>query len=150
MNAITFVLLSEGIPIIYYGTESAFDGGNDPNCREVLWPTGFTGNSTTLGLFIKQVISYRKQAQVWTNSQIQRYSDNSFYAFTRGNTFVATTNVGSGGQQQQRSITYHPYPNGTKLCNVFQCGDCVTVQNAAFSVTLVSGYPKIYDPTVHC
>jgi glycosidase len=149
-NALVFVLLSEGIPIIYYGTESAFNGGNDPYCREPLWPTNYNGNSTSLGDFLRTVISYRKQAQVWSNSQIQRYSDDSFYAFTRGTTFVALTNVGNGGAQQQRTITYHPYSNGQKLCNVFQCNDCVTVENASFDVTLDNGYPKIYDPSVHC
>ncbi len=50
--------------------------------------------------------------------QVQRYSDDSFYAFTRGTTFVALTNVGSNGSSQQRTITYHPYADGTKLCNL--------------------------------
>lgn len=30
-------LTSVGIPIVYYGTEQYFTGGNDPNNREVLW-----------------------------------------------------------------------------------------------------------------
>lgn len=44
-NAITYVLLSEGIPIIYYGTEQGFNGGNDPYNREPLWPSNFNTNS---------------------------------------------------------------------------------------------------------
>lgn len=148
-NALLYVLLSEGIPIIYYGTEAAFNGGNDPYCREIFWPTGYNPN-TELGKFLQQVIAYRKQAQVWENSQIQRYSDDTFYAFTRGDTFVAMTNVGTNGQQQTRTISYHPYSNGQTLCNLFDCSDCVTVQSGTFQVTLNGGYGKVYDPTIRC
>jgi alpha-amylase len=51
-------------------------------------------------------------------TQVQRYADDTFYAFTRGTTFVAMTNVGSGGATQQRTITYMDYPDGTRLCNL--------------------------------
>lgn len=37
-KAITaFCLTNDGIPIIYYGSEQAFAGGNDPYNRETLW-----------------------------------------------------------------------------------------------------------------
>mmetsp|Transcript_3444 Transcript_3444/g.2431 ORF Transcript_3444/g.2431 Transcript_3444/m.2431 type:complete len:109 (+) Transcript_3444:199-525(+) len=37
-SAVTFALFAQGIPIIYYGTEQYFSGGNDPYNREALWP----------------------------------------------------------------------------------------------------------------
>lgn len=40
-NGIVYVLYSTGIPIIYYGTEQGFNGGNDPNNREPLWTSGY-------------------------------------------------------------------------------------------------------------
>jgi hypothetical protein len=43
-------------------------------------------------------VAARKTSQVWASPQVQRYSDSQFYAFTRGDVFVATTNVGSGHQ----------------------------------------------------
>lgn len=36
-NALTFSVTSRGIPFVYYGGEQAFNGGNDPWCREALW-----------------------------------------------------------------------------------------------------------------
>lgn len=37
-KAITaFSILSVGIPVIYYGSEQLYAGGNDPQNREVLW-----------------------------------------------------------------------------------------------------------------
>lgn len=36
-NALIFTLLTDGIPIVYYGDEQYFSGGNDPANREPLW-----------------------------------------------------------------------------------------------------------------
>ena len=49
---------------------------------------------------------------------MQRYSSDNFYAFTRGDTFVALTNAGSNGGLVKTTITYQPYPDGTKICNL--------------------------------
>jgi len=144
LNALTYVLMSTGIPIVYYGTEQDFRGGNDPFCREPLWPTGFNTNTATYR-FLTQVIAYRKKAQVWQSPQVQRYSTNNFYAFTRGQVFVGVTNAGSGSSVSY-PITYHPYSDGTKLCNVLASNDCVTVANKQFQCTLQNGMPKIYAP----
>jgi len=138
--------MAEGIPIVYYGSEQGFNGGNDPYNREPLWTTSFN-QQTTLFQFIQLVNNYRKKAAVWEDEQIQRYADDSFYAFTRGSSFVALTNVGSSGSTVSRTITYHPYSSGTKLCNLFYpTTDCLTVQNGQFTVYLVSGECKIYYP----
>eukprot|EP01116_Phalansterium_solitarium_P017246 TRINITY_DN4198_c0_g1_i1.p1 TRINITY_DN4198_c0_g1~~TRINITY_DN4198_c0_g1_i1.p1 ORF type:complete len:468 (-),score=96.29 TRINITY_DN4198_c0_g1_i1:172-1575(-) len=145
-NGLAYTLLSVGIPIIYYGTEQGFNGGNDPDNREVLWTTAFATN-TDLYQFLQTVITVRKKYQVWNSTQVQRYSDNSFYAFTRGNLFLATTNVGSNGSPQTRPITYHPYADNTKLCNWLDNTDCVVVTNKQFNVQLVNGMPKIYVPS---
>eukprot|EP00345_Euplotes_harpa_P010929 CAMPEP_0168338790 /NCGR_PEP_ID=MMETSP0213-20121227/13067_1 /TAXON_ID=151035 /ORGANISM="Euplotes harpa, Strain FSP1.4" /LENGTH=361 /DNA_ID=CAMNT_0008344681 /DNA_START=1 /DNA_END=1083 /DNA_ORIENTATION=- len=36
-NALVFALYMQGIPIVYYGAEQGFNGGQDPANREVLW-----------------------------------------------------------------------------------------------------------------
>jgi alpha-amylase len=144
-NAITYTLMAAGIPIIYYGTEQGYAGTNDPNNRESLWQTRFSTQSPLYQL-IRTIISYRKQAQIWQYPQVQRYSDDTFYAFTRGTTFVALTNGGSGSGTLMRNITYHPYKEGTKLCEIFYPTDCVLVQNGAFPVYLDNGESKIFYP----
>ena len=143
---LVFTLMANGIPIIYYGTEQGFNGAIDPKNREPLWPTGFP---TTFPLyqFLKVVITTRKNNQVWQYPQVERYADDQFYAFTRGNVFVATTNVGSHGNTVTRQITYHPYTAGTRICNVFWAGDCVSVTSAGFAVVLLNGESKIFVPS---
>jgi len=141
--ALTFLLMSRGIPIVYYGTEQGFDGGMDPANREVLWTSSYN-TSAEFYIFLQTVVGYRKQAQVWQYTQIQRYLDNEFYAFTRGNTFVAVTNQET---DLVRTITFHPYQNGQMLCNLFYpTVDCITVTNGAFDVYLNNGESKIYYP----
>ncbi|ELR25454.1 acidstable alpha-amylase [Acanthamoeba castellanii str. Neff] len=144
-NAITYTLMAQGIPIIYYGTEQGYDGTNDPNNRESLWQTRFSTQNPLYQL-IRTIVSYRKQAQVWQYPQVQRYSDDTFYAFTRGTTFVALTNAGSNSGTLMRTITYHPYKEGTKLCEIFYPTDCVVVQNGSFPVYLDNGESKIFYP----
>ncbi|KAJ5073280.1 alpha-amylase [Anaeramoeba ignava] len=141
-NAIAFVLMAEGIPIIYYGTEQGFAGASDPNNREDLWRSGYNENSE-LYQYIKQINEFRTSSKFDnTQKQIQRYADDNFYAFTRGTVFAAFTNKGTNGQVS-RLITYHPYSDGTKLCNLFDLSDCFVVNNGQFTINL-NGLPKIY------
>ncbi|KAN0055305.1 hypothetical protein ACTA71_008415 [Dictyostelium dimigraforme] len=146
-NAITYVLMAQGIPIIYYGTEQGFNGASDPNNREPLWTTSFNTNSP-LYQFIATVNAFRANiTEDLTEAQIQRYSDNTFYAFTRGNAFVALTNGGTGQTQTSRTITYHPYLEGTTLCNIFYpTEDCIKVVGGSFTIYLDHGESKIYYP----
>jgi hypothetical protein len=46
---------------------------------------------------------------------VQRYADDNFYAFSRGNTLLALTN---GGGVQKRRLTYIPYGEGARVCDV--------------------------------
>lgn len=57
-SALTFVAFSQGIPIIYYGSEQGFSGGADPNNREALW-TSLNPNSEMYN-YIKVLINTRK------------------------------------------------------------------------------------------
>eukprot|EP01129_Flabellula_baltica_P013033 TRINITY_DN5987_c0_g1_i2.p1 TRINITY_DN5987_c0_g1~~TRINITY_DN5987_c0_g1_i2.p1 ORF type:complete len:404 (+),score=64.47 TRINITY_DN5987_c0_g1_i2:283-1494(+) len=144
-NGLTYTLLSEGIPFVYYGTEQGYAGGNDPYNREPLWPN--YKNSSELYQFISTVNKFRQNQNIQDLPQIQRYADDNFYAFSRGQVFVATTNVGSNSGTISREITYHPYADGTKICNIFwPTSDCITVQNGKFTVYLLNGESKIYHP----
>ena len=148
-NALTYVLMSEGIPFLYYGSEQGFNGGADPYNREPMWPTGFVQN-TPLFLLIQKIMNFRNQHLnefLQNPKQIERYCADNFYAFSRGKVFVATTNVGSTYGKLQYTITYHPYAEGTVLCDVFWPDDCFTVTNGQFTIVLLYGESKIFYPS---
>ena len=137
-NANVFAIMWEGIPVFYYGGEQWFSGGADPNNREPLW--GHYDTSSEMYQTLKIANKVRKDKKLWTLNTVQRYADDVFYAFTRGdNVLVCVTR----GEACNRSITYHNWADGTKLCNAFDTSDCVTVTNGAAEIKMGTD-PKIY------
>lgn len=141
----TFALFTQGIPIVYYGSEQGYAGGADPNNRETLW-TSKMNTDHELYKFITKAVSARKTYKVWNEQYVERWCDDSFFAFTRGNLLVTLTNNDQGSQK--RDITYHPYQAGQKLCNLMADNDCITVSSDnKVSVTLNNGEVKIFVPS---
>jgi alpha-amylase len=110
-NALTYTVLSTGIPIIYYGTEQGFAGGGDPNCREVLWTSKYD-TAHPLYQFLTQVITVRKQWRVWQYTQIEVQATDRVYAFVRGQVLVVVTNAGGNQQFQIHNL---PFGEGSKV-----------------------------------
>lgn len=143
-NNVVFNLYMQGIPIIYYGTEQAFNGGDDPANREVLW--GHMDTNSEMYKFIKAAVTTRKEHQVWNYPHVERYVTDNFYAFSRGDVLIATTNT---HDTVDIKITYLPdtYKEGTTVCNVFwPTQDCIKVTGGALQVKLLDGEVKIYVP----
>ena len=136
-NAVVFSLLWEGIPVFYYGGEQYYSGGDDPNNREPLWDNYNT--DSTLYQILAKVHALRKKVSIWKSTIVQRYADNNFYAFTRGNVLACFTNVNS----LERSITYHEFKDGDKLCNILADNDCVSVSGGKIQINM-GDYPKVY------
>ena len=132
-GALAYSILSDGIPIVYYGSEWAFHGGGDPGCREPFWEGAeYSASAAPLGPFLAALNGYRRQAALWTSLQIERWQDDSFYCFSKGNsTLAAFTNVGAGGPAQSRAVTYLPeaWAPGTVACDALNCKNCLTVQD---------------------
>ena len=136
-NAIVFNLFYEGIPIFYYGDEQYFSGGNDPQNRENMFGYHYT-NSEVYQL-LKIANEVRKTQKTYEESFIQRYADDHFYAYTRGNVLIAVSNV----KELERTITYHTFKDNEKLCNKLVNDDCVKVEGGEIKIKM-EGEPKIY------
>lgn len=83
----------------------------------------------------------RTRNALWNESQIELYAADIVYIFKRGNMLAAFPN-------NSINITYQvknsAYAEGTKLCNVLQANDCVTVTNGNISINLI-GEAKLYE-----
>jgi len=141
-NAIAWSLVTNNIPIVYYGDEQSFNGGNDPENREVLWPY-LNNTDSTMYKFISEVVSYRKRHQIWNYPWIERYADHHFYCYSMGKAMAAFSNT---DEDITREITYHPYEEGEVICDIFWKEDCITVTNGAVEVVLLKGETKLYEP----
>jgi alpha-amylase len=140
-NALTMTVMNIGIPIVYYGSEQGYNGGDDPANRESLWPNYDT--SSELYSFIQQLITARKSQDIAATSQIQRYSSDDFYSFSRGNVLVCLTNS-NDSKAVSVTITYLPFENGQTVCNIFDASDCLTVSGGSLTINMTGGLPKVY------
>jgi alpha-amylase len=91
---------------------------------------------------ISKLINFRKDRKLWKTKQVQRYADDEVYAFSRDDVLCLFTNTEN---YKERTLTYHPYKEGTKLCNLFNGQECIRVQNKKIKVTLGGDY-KVYVP----
>ena len=141
-NALAMTVFTSGIPIIYYGSEQGYSGGDDPANRESLWPNYDTNHE--LYKFIQTLVTSRKVMGISTQTQVQRYVNDHFYAFSRDKVLVCLTNTGS---QLDIDLDYLPtsYVEGTEVCNLLDSSDCVRVTDGSIHVTL-NGLPKVYAP----
>ena len=141
-NALIHVLFTSGIPIIYYGTEQGFNGGSDPNCREIMWTTQYD-TSNDLYQFLKLAIGVRKTTQAWTLEYPAWYwADNNFGLFAKGkDMLVVTTNVGNS--EISRTVPLGGFVEGTQYCDAFETSYCASIAGGKITITLSNGMPRI-------
>ncbi|KAI1362859.1 glycoside hydrolase superfamily [Xylaria arbuscula] len=97
-NALAYVILARGIPIVYYGTEQAYAGGADPANREDLWRSGFNTDSDLYQAISKLSAARKSAGGLAADDHAHLYVADTAYAWSRadGNLIVLTTNSGSG------------------------------------------------------
>lgn len=127
-----------------------------------------------LYLFIAQLNSFRNAQinSIVPSQHIERYCDDTFYAWSRDMVFIATSNIGAydssillaiahmlnvylshhnydddagSGQGTSRTITYHPYQEGTVLVDILDSQITYTVQNNQFNVNIQNGLLLTYS-----
>ena len=136
-NAIIYYFFYEGIPTFYYGDEQYFNGGSDPNNRENMF--GYHYTDSEIYKLMKIANDVRRNYKIYDEDLVQRYADDYFYAYTRGNVLIAVSNV----MNLDRVISYHSFNEGDKLCNKLKDEDCVIVKVGKINIHM-DGEPKIY------
>jgi len=78
-NALTFLFMNDGIPIVYYGLEQGFSGGSDPANREALWPSNYT-NTTAVQYIAKlnQLRSWMIESDSTASGSADKSTDDSY------------------------------------------------------------------------
>lgn len=140
-NAIAWSMTWPGMAIMYYGDEQAYAGGNDPYNREILW-SNLKNTNSQMYTFVTKVVNYRKKNQIWNYPWVERYVDNNFYVFSRGQAMMAFSNTDNN---LSYTVSYHPYKVGDVVCNIFYATDCVTVTSSGVPVYLANGEVKLYQ-----
>jgi glycosidase len=93
LNAITYIYMSYGIPIVYYGTEAKLAGGDDPMNREVFDPYK-TKLDQTMTKYIRILNRVRKEYTTYDFDPEFRLVDPNLMIMSKGpDVLVLLTNT---------------------------------------------------------
>ncbi|KAF3916162.1 Alpha-amylase [Arthrobotrys entomopaga] len=102
-NALAYVILARGIPIVYYGTEYGYMGKSDPENREDLWRMGYD-TSGDVWKFIKTLNTVKLEAGgLGADDHVHLTVQDGVYVFGRlgGKVIVLTRNQGNTGNEKR-------------------------------------------------
>jgi len=146
-NAFVFNVLSDAIPIVYYGQESFLTGGNDPLNREALWDYGYTGNDLIKTLNKVRSIAISKDPKFATTLSTYLHHDEFQIFYQKGQLLV-----GLNGQSKQRDVSPYDltiqgtkYTAGELLIEVLSC-QSVTAGAGEVVVNMREGAPVVLLP----
>lgn len=140
MLSVAFIMSIRGMPMLYYGTETALPGGADPDNRRDMT---FNRDAQML-TFVKQMTSLRKQQRALRRGrQLEMWQDDQVYGFTRM-TEVANEEVmcffNNSGQAQTRQVQIRAESplkgTQTRLQNAFNAQDRPQITNGTIQVTV--------------
>lgn len=150
-NAIAFILLADGIPIIYEGQEQHYSGGNDPYNREAIWLSSYS-TSPPLYSFIASVNQIRSHAiyKDWNYLRYMAYaiySDSSTIAMRKGfdgyQTIGIFSNLGATGPSYTLKLENTGYTSGQTVTEMLQCKSITADGGGNIAVPMGQGLPKV-------
>ncbi|KAI0965401.1 glycoside hydrolase superfamily [Xylaria arbuscula] len=141
-NALAYVILTRGIPIVYYGTEQSYGGGADPANREDLWRSGFNTDSEMYQAISKLSGARKSAGGLAADDQTHLYVADTAYAWSRagGDLVVLTTNSGLGSSEQHCFNTQ--VPNGS-WNDTFGTGSYTADDSGNVCITVNNGEPVV-------
>lgn len=140
-NALTFNFLYEWIPIVYYGTEQMYSGGNDPQNREPLWYSGYDKNAV-IYKFISLLSTCRRLITDPSSRLVDVYSDDDVYVFSRENLLVVVSNRGDN-YITSRSVSVNLWPNNSRIREVFS-DEVREFVAGNFNISINGGRPQVW------
>ncbi|KAL4909110.1 hypothetical protein BDW74DRAFT_77705 [Aspergillus multicolor] len=153
-NVAAFVILSDGIPIIYAGQEQHYSGNADPANREAVWLSGYD-TSSEMYEFIAVTNQIRNHA-IYQSSDYISYMN--YAVHTTSNTLVmrkgydgsqvitVLTNAGSGAGSSTFYAQNTGYTAGTQLIEIYTCQDITVSSNGEVPVPMQGGSPRVLYP----
>ncbi|KAJ4299583.1 hypothetical protein N0V90_004829 [Kalmusia sp. IMI 367209] len=153
-NNIAYIMLKDGIPIIYQGQEQHYRGGNDPYNREAIWLSGYNTDAE-LYKFIKQLNSIRKMAiekasSFLTSKATVVYYDSHNVAFAKGPanamTLAVINNNGATAANYTLRIATSGFAARTKVVELLTCTQMTVGSLGRLTLTMTGGEPMVWYP----
>ncbi|KAM3515517.1 hypothetical protein MY11210_000890 [Beauveria gryllotalpidicola] len=142
-NALTYVMLARGIPIVYYGSEQGYDGAGDPANREDLWRSGYR-TDTDVYKFLRALGRVRNDhGGLPRDDHVHLFVENDAYAWSRqdGAVVALTSNIGQG---QQRQFCFYTQKNNKTWRGVFDGKTYTSGGDGKMCATVHNGEPMVF------
>ena len=148
-NALTFMMLYDGIPLVYQGLEQFITYSN----RAALWLTDYNTNAT-LYTFIAKLNAIRKHAISLDSSYIDSqtypiYQGGSELAFWKGNNgrqvIMLLSTQGSNGSAYDLTLPM-TYGASTVVTEVLNCVNYTVNTQSELIVPMDKGEPRVFFP----
>ncbi|RJE17791.1 alpha-amylase [Aspergillus sclerotialis] len=137
-NAVTFLMFTSGIPVLYYGFEQRFDGSADPVNREPMWRSDYNTNAT-LYQYISKLHEIRDLASttIEKSSYFSSYvkvlgTSTEYMALQRGPLVVVVSNVGVDGTNNSFNIAASDFAPGSTIIDLFSCSTVKVGKKGSF------------------
>ncbi|CAL1697820.1 unnamed protein product [Somion occarium] len=149
-NAMTWPFVQDGIPVLYYGQEQGYTGGNDPANREALWLSGY-GEDKPLVQHVKTLNAARKAAastnkDFYTSSLKFLVDSTNNLAISKPPMLTLLTNEGSTSTPQW-NVPNAGYSANQELIDVLTCTKVNADANGGVSIKGSGGNPQVLLPT---
>ncbi|CAJ2512298.1 Uu.00g053130.m01.CDS01 [Anthostomella pinea] len=142
-NALAYVILARGIPIVYYGTEQGYSGASDPANREDLWRSSFNTDADLYQAISRLLDAKKAVGGLGGDDHDHLYVEDTAYAWSRalGNLIVLTTNSGSKSSTQYCFNSQQPNKSWK---DSFGSGSSYTADgNGKVCVNVTNGEPVV-------
>ncbi|KAJ0415792.1 glycoside hydrolase superfamily [Aspergillus carlsbadensis] len=141
-NALAYVILARGIPIVYYGTEQGYAGGNDPANREDLWRSSFNTDADLYQAISRLSAARTAVGGLADDDHVHLYVAESAYAWSRagGDLIVVTSNGGTGTEAEHCFDSKTP---GGSWTDTFGDGTYTADESGQVCVKISNGAPAV-------
>lgn len=153
-NIITYNILADGIPIIYYGQEQHLDGSFNPVNREALWLTKYDTNATLYKLIssLNQIRTHAYENDSYgTYVGFTIYHDDHTMAMRKGfdgsQVITVLTNEGEGADSHTLNLKNTGFSAGEKVMEVLICKEQTVQSDGTINVAMKDGQPNVFYPS---
>ncbi|KAK1674423.1 alpha amylase [Colletotrichum godetiae] len=159
-NMYALTMLRDGIPIVYYGQEQHFNGGPNPNNREVFWTGGYDDKAELYG-WIQQTNKIRVHAATANADFLTKERTRAVFSysstdssrvigFRKGQLFSMYTNGGSAannGVMFSIARNVHGFAIGAEVVDVLNCESfTIASKGRLWAQMPAGGLPRVFLP----
>ncbi|KAK7535280.1 glycoside hydrolase superfamily [Phyllosticta citribraziliensis] len=153
-NVLAFVLLHDGIPIVFQGQEQHYAGTGDPDNRAALWLSGYDASAplARLAASVNQIRNHALyvDAAYLTYKNYPIYSDANTLALRKGfdgaQVVAVLSNRGESGAAYTLNLGSTGWSSGDLVVEVLTCATLTTASDGSVPVPMESGLPRVLYP----